>query len=43
MPMVFTLASACKEWLDDHNISPEEKAKIEMRKVEDEKEVMRYL
>ena len=39
MPMVFTLASACKEWLDDHNISDEEKAKIAARKIEEEKEV----
>lgn len=37
--MVFTLAQACKEWLDDHNISDEQKAKMEKERVELEREV----
>lgn len=39
MPMVFNLASAAKEWLDDNNFSKEEKVKLKQLKVEQEKEV----
>ena len=39
MSMVFNLASAVKEWLDDNNISKEMKEKLVLQKIEEAKEV----
>mmetsp|Transcript_7560 Transcript_7560/g.10439 ORF Transcript_7560/g.10439 Transcript_7560/m.10439 type:complete len:224 (-) Transcript_7560:138-809(-) len=36
MAMIYNVACACKSWLDDNNISPEQKKKLKLQKEEEE-------
>lgn len=40
-PMVFNLATVCKEWLDDHNVDQKEARKARMLQAEEEREALR--